>query len=199
MMVTSDTIRELWEIGHSLVRINRQFEFPEVNAGGDLLKVIASGINCMTAAEDVGIDTVQLRKAAHDSLRSLDAELLGFAQAAKGNPARAERIHTLRKSVQRQIAMIQPCTAERRELRVLSKAIDGSEAIVKTLSIVARENNLRASDLAEVRGILRANLGSYRKRLTELVHGPLPIQAVADALSQRCDRLLRSEIVLGAR
>ena len=199
MMVTSDTIRELYEIGHSLVKINRQFEFPEVNAGGDLLKVIASGVTCIMDLDDVGVDTVQLRKSAHASLQSLDKELLGLAQAAKGNPTRAERIHTLRKSVQRQIAMNQACTAERRELRVLAKAIDGSEAIVKTLSIVAQQNNLRASDLAEVRGILRTNLSSYRKRLTELVHGPLPIQAVADALSQRCDRLLRSEIVLGAR
>ena len=198
-MISSDTIRELYEIGQHLVKLNRQFEFPEVNAGGDLLKVLSAGINCMTAAEDVGIDTVNLRKSAHDSLRSLDSELLGFAQAAKGNPSRADRIQSLRKSVQRQIAMNQACTAERKELRVLAKAIDGSEAIVKTLSIVAQQNNLRASDLREVRGILRTNLGSYRKRLTELVHGPLPIQALADSLSQRCDRLLRSEIVSGAR
>ena len=199
-MVTSNTIRELFEIGHDLVKINRAFEYPEVNAGGDLLKVIASGITCIMDLDNVGVDTAMLRKSAHDSLRSLDTELLGLAQAAKGNPARAERIHTLRKSVQRQIAMNQPCTAERRELRVLAKAIDGSEAIVKTLSIVARENNLRPGDLQEVRGILRTNLASYRKRLNELVKsGPLPIQAQADSLSERCERLFRSEIVLGGR
>ena len=198
-MVTTNTIRELFEIGQDLVKINRQFEFPEVNAGGDLLKVIASGVTCIMDLDDVGIDTVQLRKSAHESLRSLDSELLGLAQSAAGNPGRADRIHSLRKSIQRQIAMNQECTAERKELRVLAKAIDGSEAIVKTLSIVAQQNNLRASDLQEVRGILRTNLGSYRKRLTELIHGPLPIQSQADSLSQRCDRLLRSEIVLGGR
>ena len=146
--------------------------------------------------DDVGLDTMALRKSAQDSLKNLDAELLKIAVSA-GNPARTDRIQSLRKSVQRQMAMNVPCIAERREINVLSKAISGSEAIVKALSIVAERNHLKASDLQEVRGILRTNLSAYRKRLTELVHGPLPIQSHADALSERCNLLLQSELVRG--
>ena len=196
MLATRETIQEVWELGQHLLKLNRQFEFPEVNVGGDLLKVISAGVTCIMDLDDVGVDTVQLRKSAHESLKNLDSELLKIAVAA-GNPSRTERIQSLRKSVHRQIAMNQECTAERNELRVLAKAIVGSEAIVKALSSIAQQNNLKASDLAEVRGILRTNLASYRKRLIELVHGPLPIQSLADSLGQRCTNLLQSELVRG--
>jgi hypothetical protein len=94
--------------------------------------------------------------------------------------------------------MNKPCPVERAEVKQLERGVRHHENVVKALALTVADKSVQLQDLADVRKVLKTNLIGYRKRLSALLHGPVAIRSKADSLSDRCSKLLQSEIV-GAR
>ena len=193
-MNRNDVLVGLYEFGKELVRLQKAMETPDVIMARELLKVFASSVDLINKLDDAGEETSELRSASNELLKGFDHLLLQTC-IANGSGDRTDKIQEVRKGVQRQLEMNKPCRVERNEIKTLKRVVEVSENAVRALSLMLADKQVKQIDLVEVRTVLKTNLTGYRKRLNQLVHGPIAIRTDADSLSERCSKLLQSEIV----
>ncbi len=188
---------QMCELGNELLQFQKQLEYPEVVQGNRLLKLLSAFVSIVDDLDGLGVDATEPRTTLSGCLKELDSILLKCSVEDR-DPHRKERIKNVRTNVQRQIAINQPCIAERKEIKLFSKMIQVTEDVARLLAIRLADKSVEAEAINDIRSVLKANLTGYRKRLNELCHGPIAIRSSADSLSERCSKLLQSEIV-GAR
>lgn len=193
-MLPIDALIGLYEIGQELQKAMRSVENPDVIIARDLLKILHSAVGVVNAFEESGEDTTNIRQATTDVLKGFDSILLKMC-IQNGTCDKTEKMQSIRKGIQRQIELLKACPVEKAEIKQLERGVRHHETVVKAFSIMVADKSVQPKDLADVRSVLKTNLTGYRKRLNQLFHGPLAIRSDADSLSERCSKLLQSEIV----
>ncbi len=193
-MNRNDVLIGLYEIGQELIKLQKSVESPDVLIARELLKILVSGVDLINRLDDSGEETTELRSASNDLLKGFDNLLLQSC-ISHGGGDRTDKLLQVRRGIQRQIEMNKPCPVERKEVKTLKRAVAISENAVKAFSMMLADKQVKPSDMVEVRSVLKTNLTGYRKRLNQLVHGPIAIRSDADSLSERCSKLLQSELV----
>lgn len=193
-MLPIDKLQGLYEVGQELLALQKSMESPDILMARDLLKIFASGVALVNTFEEAGDDTTELRKSANDLLKGFDTILLQMC-VSNGQGDKTDKLQEVRKGIARQIALNQPCPVERSEIKQLERGVRYHENVVKAFAMMVANKSVKSQDLGGVRSALRENLTGFRKRLNQLVHGPVAIRSTADSLSERCSTLLLSEIV----